>query len=58
MKFKDEKIQGEVFILASNLMDATNAFSGSGFYDEESSADNDRSYTEKIYRVEITIYEA
>lgn len=57
MKFKDDKIQGEVFVVAKDLFDAVNQVD-IGMIRTEDGAEGEVDWNTKVYRVEVTIYEA
>lgn len=57
MKFKDDKIQGEVFVVAKDLFDAVNQVDIGNILSEDQAKDREE-WNTQTYRVEVTIYEA
>ena len=57
MKFKDDRIQGEVFVVAKDLFDAVNQVDIGNILTEERAEEN-QDWGTRVYRVEVTIYEA
>lgn len=58
MKIKDDKIQGEVYVTGASLFDAVKAVDAGFIHADEDLAESAASWPEKVYRVEVTIYEA
>lgn len=58
MKFKDDRIRGEIYVVGEDLFAAVRNLDKGFVYTDEDAADSAISYPEKIYRVEVTIFEA
>lgn len=58
MRFKNDRIEGEVFVVAKDLFDAVNQVDSGFILNSEDEAENRQEYPKKIYRVEVTIFEA
>jgi hypothetical protein len=59
MQIKDDKISGDVFVVAEDLFEAVKKVDSGIIYPDFDAADRDASgYTNKVFRVEVTIFEA
>ncbi|HEY6018335.1 MAG TPA: hypothetical protein VIY48_00085 [Candidatus Paceibacterota bacterium] len=57
MKFKDDKIQAEVFVVAKDLLDALDQVDIGNILTEDQAKDRE-DWNTQTYRVKVVIYEA
>lgn len=60
MKIKDDRIQGEIFVTGVDLFAAVKNLDDGIIYPDEDKATYvaEQAWQEKVYRVEVTLYEA
>lgn len=58
MKIKGDKIEGEIFVVGADLFEAVRNVDDGVIYPDEDAAQDNKGWTQKVYRVEVTIHEA